>query len=195
MDAVKVRITATGTRPLLLHNVQMASPLNPFAKQLKALNSKRVKTDADRMEVARVEFEGSLYYDPELGPYLPAQNLLASIVAGARLTKAGKKVERGVVLTDFMLPLLYKGPRDVESLWGDGASEFVDIRPVVVQRNKVDRCRPIFREWAIESEALIDPKVIEFDEFASVCEAAGQMEGVGDYRRMFGRYAVDVQPL
>jgi hypothetical protein len=147
------------------------------------------------MDVARIEFEGSLYFDPELGPYLPAQNLLASIVAGARLTKAGKKVERGVVLTDFMLPLIYKGPRDVETLWGDGESEYVDIRPVVVQRSKVDRCRPIFRTWTIEAEALIDPKVIEFDEFAAVCEAAGAMEGVGDYRRMFGRYAVDVQPL
>lgn len=192
---MKIRITATGTRPLLLHNVQLASPLNPYAKKLKSLNSKRVKTDEDRMEIARVEFEGSLYFDEQLGPYIPAQNLFQSLVAGARLNKAGKKVERGVVVTDFMLPLVYEGPRTVEGLWGGGGSEFVDIRPVTVQRMKVDRCRPMFREWAIEAEALIDPKVIEFDEFADVANNAGALEGLGDFRKMYGRYAVKVERL
>lgn len=192
---MKVRLIAKGTRPLLMHNVRLASPLNAYAKQLKALNSKRVKTDEDRLAVARVEFEGSLYLDDEVGPYIPGPNLLASLVEGGRLTKAGKKVERGVNVDDLVMPLIYRGPRDVESLWGGGESEYVDLRTVVVQRSKVDRCRPIFREWAVEAEALIDPKVIEFGEFAAVCEAAGQMEGVGDYRRMFGRYAVDVQPI
>ncbi|HEY9474166.1 MAG TPA: hypothetical protein VIS06_09985 [Mycobacteriales bacterium] len=192
---IKVRITCTGTRPLLMHNVQLASPMNLYAKRLKALNSKRNKTDDDRMDIARVEFEGSLYFDDGMGPYIPAQNLFRSLVAGARLTKAGKKVERGLVMTEFMLPLGYKGPRTVEGLWGGGESSFVDIRPVTVQRNKVDRCRPIFREWAVEAEALIDPKVIEFEEFVEIASAAGAMEGLGDFRQMYGRFTAEVEPL
>lgn len=169
--------------------------MNPYAKRLKALNSKRVKTDDDRMDIARVEFEGSLYFDAEVGPFIPAQNLFRSLVCGARLTKAGKKIERGLVMTDFMLPLVYSGPRTVDGLWGDGASEFVDIRPVTVQRQKVDRCRPIFRSWLVEAEALIDPKVIEFDEFMAVAATAGAMEGLGDFRSMYGRYSAEVEPL
>jgi hypothetical protein len=40
---MKLRMTCTGTRPLLMHNVRLASPLDPYAKRLKALNSKKVK--------------------------------------------------------------------------------------------------------------------------------------------------------
>jgi hypothetical protein len=192
---VKVRLIAKGTRPLLLHNVQLASPLNGYAKTLKALNAKRNKTDEDRIAIARVEFEGSLYLDPEVGPYVPGQNLLASLVEGGRLTKSGKKVERGVNVDDLVLPLLYKGPRDVDALWGNGESEYVDIRTVVVQRNKIDRCRPIFREWAFEAEVLLDPAVIDLDEFKDVAANAGAMAGIGDYRRLYGRYSVEIESL
>lgn len=192
---MKVRLTATGTRPLLLHNVQLASPLNPYAKRLKALNSKRTKTDEDRMEIARVEFEGSLYFDDVVGPYIPGQNLFRSLVGGARLNKAGKKIERGVSIADFQCPLIYDGPRTVEGLWGGGESRFVDIRPVTVQRNKVDRCRPIFREWLIEADIVIDPKAIEYDEFCEVARLAGEMEGLGDFRTMYGRFSAEVSVI
>lgn len=192
---MKVRLTGTGTRPLIMHNVRLASPLNSYAKQLKALNSKRVKTDEDRMEIARVEWEGGLYWDEAVGPYIPGPNLFASLIGGARLLKAGKKVERGVSVTDLVLPLVYRGPRDVETLWGGGESEYVDVRTVKVQTSKVDRCRPVFRDWAFEAELLLDPKVIELEEFRAVADNAGQFEGLGDYRRMYGRFSVRVDPL
>lgn len=192
---MKIRITATGTRPLLLHNVRLASPLNPYSKQLKQLNSKRVKTDEDRIAIARVEFEGSLYFDEQVGPFIPGQNVLAALVEGGRLTKAGRKIERGVAVEDLVLPLIYRGPRDIEGLWGDGESEFVDMRTVVVQRSKVDRCRPIFKDWAFEADILIDPAVIDPDEFQEVARNAGAMAGIGDYRRLFGRFEAKVQPL
>lgn len=192
---MKVRLIAKGTRPLLLHNVRLASPLNPYAKQLKALNGKRNKTDEDRLAIARVEFEGSLYWDEEVGPYMPGPNLLASLVEGGRLTKAGKRVERGVNVDDLVMPLVYRGPRDIDGLWGGGESEFVDLRTVVVMRSKIDRCRPIFREWAFEADILLDESVIDPDEFAEVARNAGAMAGVGDYRRMYGRFSVEIEHL
>lgn len=192
---MKIRLTAKGTRPLIMHNVRLASPLNAYAKQLKALNSKRTKTDDDRIAIARVEFEGSLYFDDDLGPYVPGPNLWKSLVEGGRLTKAGKKIERGVVVNDLVMPLAYRGPRDIEALWGNGESEYVDVRTVVVQRAKVDRCRPIFREWAFEAEVLIDPTVIDPSEFEDVARAAGATAGIGDYRQMYGRYSVKIEYL
>lgn len=192
---MKVRLTAKGTRPLLMHNVRLASPLNAYSKQLKALNAKRNKTDEDRLAVARVEFEGSLYFDPEVGPYIPGPNLLASLVEGGRLTKSGKKIERGVNVDDLVMPLIYRGPRDVEALWGGGESEYVDLRTVVVQRSKVDRCRPIFREWAFEAEILLDSAVIDLDEFRDVSANAGGMAGIGDYRRLYGRFSTEIEAL
>jgi hypothetical protein len=191
---MKVRIAITGTRPLLMHNVQLASPLNSYAKALKALTSKKTKTDDDRVEMARIEFEGGLYID-ETGPFVPSSWVFRSLINGARITRAGKKIERGVVMADLQMPLLYKGPRDIAGLWADGDSEFVDMRSVVVSMKKIDRTRPIFRNWAIEAECFIDESVIDFDEFASVARAAGEMEGLGDYRLMYGRYSVVVTEI
>lgn len=192
---MKVRLTATGTRPLILHNVQLASPLNKYAKELKRLNSKRVKTDDDRMDIARVEWEGSFYFDPEVGPYVPGPNVFRCLINGARITRAGKKIERGVMVTELVLPLIYKGPRDLDGLWGGGESEYVDVRLAVVQRSKVDRCRPIFRNWAFEAELLLDPKIIDYDELCEIARQAGEMEGIGDYRLMYGRFSAEVVRL
>jgi hypothetical protein len=192
---MKLRLTCTGTRPLLMHNVQLASPLNPYAKRLKGLNAKRVKTDEDRLAIARAEFEGGLYWAEVAGPFIPATALRRSLVGGARLIKAGKKIERGVVVTDYILPLVYEGPRDVEGLWGGGSSPFVDIRVVALRGVKIDRCRPIFRSWLVEAEVIADPQVIEYAEFCEVARLAGEMEGIGDFREMYGRYTTRVERL
>lgn len=192
---MKVRINATGTRPLLMHNVRLASPLNSYAKRLKAMNAKRVKTDEDRYEIAHVEWEGSLYFEDEIGPYIPGPSVYRSLIDGARLTKAGKKIERGVTMADLVHPLVYKGPRDLAGLWGGGESEWVDIRTVRIGASKVDRCRPIFRAWVFEADCLIDPKIINFDEFAEVASQAGEMAGIGDYRLMYGRFSAEVTRL
>lgn len=192
---MKIRISATGTRPLLMHNVRLASPLNSYAKRLKALNAKRVKTDDDRFEIAHVEWEGSFYFDDEVGPYVPGPSIYRSLIDGARLTKAGRKIERGVTMADLVHPLIYKGPRDLDGLWGNGESEFVDIRTARVGTSKIDRCRPIFRSWGFEADVLIDPKVIDFEEFSGVAADAGEMAGIGDYRLMYGRYSVEVTRL
>jgi len=100
-----------------------------------------------------------------------------------------------VLVTELVMPLIYRGPRDLGSMWNGGESEYVDSRTVRVQSSKVDRCRPIFRDWAIEADCLLDPKVIDLDEFVEVARNAGAMEGLGDYRLMYGRFTVEVSPL
>lgn len=192
----RVRMVCRGTQPLLLHNVQLASPMNAYAKRLKALNSKRTKTDEDRLAIAQVEFEGSLYFDEEIGPYMPGQNVLASLTEGAKIIRAGKKIERGVAVETIQCPLIYAGPRTVEGLWNGGEkSAFVDIRPVTVQTSKVDRCRPIFRDWAIEAVVLVNESALDYEEFQTVAELAGTMAGLGDYRKAYGRYNVELVEL
>ena len=66
---MQFRITITGTAELLMHNARLANPLDSAAKAMKAISSKRVKTDEDHAEMARLEHFGSLYYDSEIGPY------------------------------------------------------------------------------------------------------------------------------
>lgn len=201
---MKVRLTATGTRPLLMHNVRLASPFNPHAKKLKQLNGKKsaTRTDEDRVEIARTEWEGGLYFDDELGPYIPAANVFASLLRGARRVRKGPKVEGGVMLADLVHPLVYRGPRDVDGLWGGGpfVSEFVDMQtvssnPSAARSPKVDRCRPIFRAWAFEADVDLDESTIDLADFVEVAEIAGAQIGIGDYRQLYGRYMAVVTRL
>lgn len=194
---MRVKVKCTGTRPIIIHNARLASPMDEFTKSISVISGKRKKTEGDRLAIARLEFEGGLYFDPEIGPYLPAQNLYKSLIEGARIIKAGKMIERGVIPADINLPLQYNGPRTIDKLWGEGIfkSPFVDFRLVRIQNSRIDKCRPIFRNWKIEAEYLIDTQIIDYDTFVRVVELAGQMTGVGTYRLLYGRFESEVTIL
>ncbi len=197
---MKVRINGTGTTPLLMHNVRLASPMNKYAKQLSALTSAKTsskRTDQDRLDIARVEFEGGMYWDSDVGPYVPAKWLSKNLLDAARRGRRGKMVEEGVMVAEgFMInPLVYRGPRDIDSLWGNGESDFVSFETVRVGMAKVDRCRPIFNTWAFEIDFEIEDDVMDFSTFKSIAEIGGRL-GLGDYRSgSYGRFSVQVTAL
>lgn len=195
---MQVRVTMVGNRPLLMHNVRLASPMDPYAKKLGALNRAKPsskRTDEDRMDIARVEWEGGLYHHDTLGPYVPMSWAFKTLLEGARTGKRGQKVESGLVIVNMENPLLYKGPRDIEGMWGNGESEFVDFRTVRVGQAKVDRCRPIFRDWSVDIDVLLDTSILDIDELADIADIAGRLKGVGDYRQQFGRYTASVEKI
>lgn len=187
---MKVNAYVTGTRPLIMHNVQLASPINKFAQAMKEISAKRIKTDEDRVELAHLEFIGSLYYDSQLGPYIPGTMVFAALREGARLTRSGKKIERGVDVVELTHPLIYEGPRTPEELWND--SNFVDTRSVRVQSARVDRTRPIFNRWNVEFDLMCDPEVVDENEIKRIIQNAGSFAGFGDYRQMYGRFTATV---
>jgi len=65
-----------GQTPLLMHNNNMANPLNAYTQHMKPLTAKRNKTDRDYMEIARVEWEAGLYLHDGVVA-LPAENIEA----------------------------------------------------------------------------------------------------------------------
>lgn len=178
-------ITVTGTAPLLMHSARLANPLDPAAKALKRVTGKRNKTDDDHEELARLEHAGSLYIDPDIGPFIPVDNMWRALYDGAKKTKRGPKIKEGVVITSDG-PLAYRGPRDVEGLWADENFRFLVSAKVGMQR--VMRCRPIFREWRTEFVGMFDPNVIDLVELEQIAETAGQLVGLLDWRPRYGRF-------
>lgn len=187
------RITIEGTAPLLMHNSRLANPLDPAAKELKRVTGKRKKTDDDYAEAARLEHLGGLYLDPDVGPYIPGDNIWRSLLDAARKHRMGPKIEGGVLVTTDVNPLAYPGPRTAEALWGD--ENFRHMASVKVQKARLMRCRPIFRQWRTEATGVIDPSVIDLAELAQVAETAGTLIGLGDWRPRYGRYAAQVEKI
>lgn len=193
-------ITLTGTSPLIMHNSQLADPDNFYVREIaKLINKKTDQTEDDRKAKYRLQFAGGLYYDEDAGPYLPGPNLIRSLRNAANLVfknRGGKQIERGFALLSQSAPLEYKGPRDVDSLWGTGdpdKNKFIDRRIAKVGSGKMPVCRPYFPEWAATFEFELDGNEIDEDMFRQYAVKAGKVEGIGDARRLgYGRYAVEI---
>lgn len=187
-------ITLTGTTPIMFHNERLANPLDEYVQRMSALNVQKKRKGTDTLEVlremARVEWEGGLYID-KTGPLMPAKMLMGSLVAGAKLTRGGRSVQRAALFTRSGYPLLYEGPRDIGGLWDDG--RFLDQRMVRVGVVKVLRSRPIFPEWSVKCGVMLNEDALCVDDLARYLDDAGTMEGIGDARRLgYGRFTVDI---
>lgn len=190
---MKVLITLNGTAPLIQHNVRLANPLDPITRAMKEISGKRKKTDDDLFRLARLEFEGGLYFMNGIGPYVPGANIEKTIVEGARITKQGKQVERGLFVTDNESPLIYAGPRTIEDLWAD--ESYRSMMSVKVGQARIMRCRPWFHNWALEVTAEVDEGLLNLEALNSICSDAGAMVGLGDYRPRYGRFTSQVETL
>lgn len=188
---MKFTITIAGTAPLLMHNSRLANPLDPAAKALKQVTSKRTKTDDDHEELARREHAGSLYFDTDAGPYIPADNIWRCLYDAAKKSKRGPKVKEGVFIETDVNPLAYRGPRDIDGLWKD--ENFRHLASAKVTTQRVMRCRPIFREWRTDAQGVIDPNVLDLAELKQIAETAGHLIGLGDWRPRFGRFVAEVK--
>jgi len=186
-----MKIEMVGTAPLLMHNVRLADDQNAYTRAISKLTAKRSKkTEEDKLEIDRLSFAGGLYFDEEIGPYIPAENIFRCLMEAGSLTRSGKKIERGVIFEGTRARLEYDGPRDIDSLWGNnGDSPFVDRRMVAVQRQRIPRVRPIFPEWSASIGVEIDGQVIDPEEFEDIVEKAGRLVGIGDFRRFYGKFS------
>lgn len=190
---MQVRLIFTGSTPLLMHNVQLADPENEFAKNIKAMTSKRKKTEDDYAVVAKNEFFGGLYLNAD-GPCIPTQNVRKCLIETGKITRAGKTIQRAFIPLTLEVPLLYDGPRNPEGLWDGGKSRFVHRANAKVGTSTVMRTRPCFPEWRVEVDAELLTNVINIEDFDELVGLSGTVEGLGDGRSMgYGRFEAVVK--
>lgn len=187
MDTMIIRLK--GSAPTIMQSDRLVNPFDPLTRQLKALTAKRKKSDADLEEINRVKFFGSLYFDEELGPHWPGQNVEAMVRAAAKQSRRGEDVKRAFMVLDDMVALHYDGPRKIEELYAQPA--FVDIRSVVIRGQRIMTTRPIFRDWSVEYECAWDPDVLNRDDIIGFHDVAGHFVGLSTYRPRFGRFLVN----
>lgn len=184
----QVMVGIEGTAPLLMHNAQLANPLNEYAQQIKALTSKRTKTEDDYAQIMKLEFLAGLYYDKKTGVHLPGEMIDAAIRNGAKTLRKGMDIRRGVQCQEFKVPLEYDGPKDPEKLYTAG---FADIRRCSVNKgSSTMRCRPYFTAWRCAFTLQYDPEIISPADLRLCADLAGQRACLGDYRPRYGRFEV-----
>ncbi len=185
---IRIKVTIFG-KTLLMHNGQLADPMNEYTKELKKRTQKKKKSDDDQLDIAQAEFVGGLYFDDALGPVIPSDLLDAVMIHGARRKKLGKEFAPNVRCVDLVHKLDYKGPRTREALWKE--PRHVDRRGVKVGQSRVIRTRPRFDDWRVSFEVLVNPCALNVDDVREAIDDAGKYVGLGDYRPRFGCFAVE----
>lgn len=182
----------SSSAPLILHSGQTADPLNKWAKAIKLISGKRKKTDADYLEMARLEFFAGLYMDKD-GPILPSMVIDALIVNSAKKSRDGMTAKSGVFCLEHAR-LEYDGPRTAEELWADESFHFSAL--VRVGTARVARMRPNFRDWLANVTVNFETSLVNPKQIYEWLVTGGTQVGLCDWRPQYGRFTVSkVEPM
>jgi len=172
----KLKIKIEGISPLLMHRF----PLGDKDEKSKAKNLKQTQDDV----------ESYLYKDGEGNLAQPSTHLIGS------LKKAGAK---------FQIP--GQGKLTFKNLMGSGAVIIdpdmiphkhqkweIDRRPVVVNRSRIVRSRPLLKKWELSFIMEYDKDEVSKEVIKELLDYAGRRVGIGDFRPekggSFGRFIV-----
>lgn len=182
-----LRFEVKGRCPLLMHNGELADPLNETSKKIKLISSKRKKTDEDYEEMARLEWFGGLYLNKDKQIIIPSLVTEAAILAGAAKDK-NKSTFKPSFMVDSDELLVYPGSKNINELFQD--KNYWYTTSVKIGQARVMRTRPIFNNWSYGFTAIYDNQMIQIDTLIQAIEKAGQLIGIGDYRPKFGRFEI-----
>jgi hypothetical protein len=184
------RVSIRGLSPLLMHNGQLADPLNQFAKAMKAVSGKRKKTDADLAQLADIEWKGGLYVNADGMPAIPSRCIEALIAKGAARSKEGKQALSGVFVESDGLLDFERSGKSIDEMCADPFFRLtVGVR---VGQSRVMRTRPIFHGWTATFDVSASSEIVSDAQTLQRWLAdGGAFVGLGDYRPRYGRFTVD----
>lgn len=188
---MNIEFVLRGTSALLCHNPQMVDPDNEWNRQIKAITSKRKKTESDHADVGRLEWYGGLYtanIDGKVAVSQPSSKVRKCLINAAKITKQGKQIERAIIMTQLDVPLIYEGSdkakdadKEITRLFE--TPSFHSRLSVGIGTKRVMRVRPQFSPWALVVPAIFVPDAgLNFDELERIVELAGISERIGDNR-------------
>jgi hypothetical protein len=195
-----IKVTWEGIRPLIMVSDRLVDPKDPITKALKSLTKKRSKdvTDSDRDEIERLEFTGALYWDSEVGLYIPSDNIEATIKEGARKSKKGKAAEAACFVSEDRVPLILpngKSFKSPDAMFKDPEYQFrrsVRVPPRTGAR--VMKIRPLIpTRWKIKFNLEYDESVLNESDLVTAMTDAGSLVGLCTWRPKFGRFLVECE--
>lgn len=205
MALKQLRVKLTGVSSLILHNGQMANPLNPFAKELKKLTGKRNKTDADLALIADLEWLSCWYYEDNqcdiavgsneilVGDYgrlvIPAHVLDATLINGAKKNKLGMQFKSGVFV-DGDAELQIEPKKNLIEMQADKNFRFVSLE--TVQRARVVRTRPYLKNWSLPIDINYEDTIVDQAQIEQALDVSGRVVGLCERRPRHGRFTSEV---
>lgn len=195
MAIQQAAVVVTGISPLLQNNPQTVDPFNRYSKLKKPLTSKKSKTEEDLIEIGNLDTESKLYFDEQLGVYVPTRWLTEQIVTSAFSTiKVGKdKMRGGVFATEDKAKLMYAGMSKVKTIHDVVFDPQFRHRMILPQQNiRIAKDFPIFHDWLFSTVIEFDDTVVDLTGLTNIITRSAKYVGFGDFRPTFGRAKAEV---
>lgn len=163
---------------------------------MKAISSKRGKTDADFEELAKVEWFASLYNaKPSEGGHiiLPDFVVEATLNAGCRKSKLGKQAQAGLFVNGHSKLNFDGDDLSVEELFD--RDENRHCAAVRIGQNKVMRTRFIADKWSSDIMIVFNDTLLNKGQIVQAIHDAGEQCGICDWRPKFGRFTAEISEV
>lgn len=180
------QLTLIGETPLLMSSGEVDRESSLY-REYRALSKQRAKTIEQEAQLRELEWHTRIYFDEEIGPYIPGKNIKEMLRSAATKWKLGESVKRSLVVPDYRIPLTYEGPRDLKGLWEAEFRYTAMVANAGAGAGRVERTRPCFDNWSLEFEVAFDTDELDEDSFVQVVQRS-QKYGLGDYRPEFGAF-------
>lgn len=192
---------------MIFHNIVLANPLSPIAKQMRELTSKRSKTDTDYQLIADFEWVAGWYYkDDEVeiqvnkngnsiivgnhgAPVIPDRIMDAVIVNGAKKNKLGMQFKSGVFV-DGDAELIIEPQKNLMEMLKDKNFRLTTMETVA--RMKIPRTRPYLKKWKARFLLNYDDSIVNSAQIEQALEMAGRLVGICERRPKYGRFLAEI---
>lgn len=182
-------VICKGIRPLIMHNGLLADPLNTYSSAIKKISGKGSKklTESDHAEMQALEWDGGLYWDDEIGLFIPSDNIERCVVQGAMKSRRGKDFQAACLCQDVVIPLDH--PMKGKSKDAMRSNPDYTLRKSVrIKDSRIMRVRPRVPEWSITFNLEYDEGVVSAGDIQAALVNAGTLVGLGDWRPKYGRF-------
>jgi len=173
-------ITIEGTSGLIMHSADAMLDSNSEVNlEIARIAASRKKTPVEEARLGLLEVQNSLWLNEQMQPEVPVRAIRRSLEGAARKTKDGGRVREGLVVTASTLTY----PEELGSSIEDLCKNTMFRAVVVVQRNRLVRCRALFPcPWSVKFLVDTDPEQVTKEHLAEWVTVAGQRVGLGDWR-------------
>lgn len=184
-------LTLTGETPLLMSSGE-ADRESELYREYRALSKTRAKTLEQEAKLRELEWHTRIYFDEEIGPYVPGKNVKELLRSAATKERLGESVRRSLVIPDYRIPLTYEGPRTLDGLWTEGFRYTTMVANAGAGAGRVERTRPCFEQWSVTTEIAFDTDELDGDQVARIVRRS-EKYGLGDYRPEFGAFRAGLE--
>ena len=175
-----------GATPLLMSSGEADRESDTYLAY-KMLSKKRGKTLEDESRLRELEWYTRLYFDEQVGCYIPGKNVKEMLRSAATKLRKGEDIKRSLIIPDYRIPLIYDGPRTPAELWAEGYQYTAMVANAGPGGGRVERCRPCFDKWELRTEIAFDPEDLNLTEVQFAVKRS-EKYGLGDYRPDFGAF-------